>query len=76
MSMNIYAPEGTLVRFVPGNNAYPSENERARSILELNQTYTVEYTDVGSWCSYVCLKEFPTQQFNTVLFEDVDEPSL
>lgn len=71
MSMNIYAPNGTKVRFVPGNNGYESENKSAREILELDAIYTVDYTDVSGWSTAVILEEFPNKRFNSVLFEDV-----
>lgn len=71
MSMNIYAKNGTKVRFVPGNNGYESENKDAREILELDAIYTVDYTDVSGWSTAVILEEFPNKRFNSVLFEDV-----
>lgn len=71
MSMNIYAPNGTKVRFVPGNSGYESENKSAREILELDAIYTVDYTDVSGWSTAVILEEHPNKRFNSVLFEDV-----
>lgn len=69
--MNIYAKNGTKVRFVPGDNGYESENKSAREILELDAIYTVDYTDVSNWSTAVILEEHPNQRFNSVLFEDV-----
>lgn len=41
-------------------------------LLEIGQTYTVDFIEVDSWVTYVYLKEFPDKHFNSVLFEEID----
>lgn len=72
--MNIYAEAGTKVVFT-GEGAFDHEREQAHDLLTVNKQYTVASVDVGSWISYVTLEEFPGEQFNTVLFSDVDPDS-
>lgn len=68
-AMNIYAKEGDEVIF-QGEGGYPKEREKARSILTIDKTYTVNKVSVGNFSSDVELKEFLGQWWNTVLFED------
>lgn len=75
MSMNIRSPEGTLVRFT-GIGGYDGCNSHAKAHLVVGETYTVLDIDVHSSISYVYLKEVPNQNFNTVMFEEVNESGL
>lgn len=75
MSMNIYAPEGTKVRYT-GIGGYQGNKDHANKHLVVGETYTVLDTEVHSSISYVYLKEVPKQSFNTVMFEEINEPSL
>lgn len=68
--MSIYAPEGTKVKFM-NENGFDREKEYANKILDKNQIYTVDRVEVGGWVSYVYLKEFPNEAFNTVMFKEV-----
>lgn len=70
--MDIYAKEGNKVIFL-GKHGRDEELEYALKKLEVGKEYTVDHTDVHSWVSYVFLKELPGENFNTVMFEDVDE---
>ena len=67
--MNIYAKEGGKVIFL-GYNGYDDELAHAKKILEIGKEYTVYYTEIYGWSSTVCLKEFPSYDFNTVMFKD------
>lgn len=69
--MNIYAEEGDKVVFAHLNLGYEGDRIRAQKYLKEGQIYTVDWTDVGDWYSYVYLQEIPNQPFNTVMFEDV-----
>jgi hypothetical protein len=72
--MNIYAKEGhkVIVTEIGINSGYDSHIEKAHSYLKVGQTYTVDYTKVGSWHTDVFLKEIPNVAFNSVHFEDAD----
>jgi hypothetical protein len=69
--MDIYSREGTKVVFL-GFNGYPSQVEGAiEDGLIAGQQYTVSYVDVGSSYSYVSLEEFPSKEYNTVMFGEM-----
>lgn len=72
MSMDIYAPAGTRVRFTNHNAGYNHNQEKARKHLVLNGVYTVLRTSVHSWYTDVYFKELPEHGFNSVLFETVE----
>ena len=67
--MDIYAKAGTKVRFLNANG-FDAERQNARKYLLTDQTYTVDSIKVGSFVSYVRLKEYPQTMFNTVMFEE------
>lgn len=68
--MAIDAPAETKVRFT-GHGGYDSEQARARELLTIGATYTIERTEVGGWRTDVYLKELPGKSFNSVMFEEV-----
>jgi hypothetical protein len=68
--MNIYAEEGAKVVAWNATSGYDSDKERFEKYLEKGKVYTVDYTEVGGWITYVHLKEFPNVTFNSVQFED------
>jgi hypothetical protein len=70
--MDIYCEEGTKVKFI-NEGGWDGEFEEAKKYLKQGEMYTVDYVDIGGWTSYVTLKEFPTKEFNTVLFAEVDK---
>jgi len=41
-------------------------------LLTVGEKYTVIDVEVHSWHTLVTLKEFPNEQFNSVLFEEVE----
>lgn len=41
------------------------------NLLTVGERYTVIDVEVHSWHTLVTLKEFPNEQFNSVLFEEV-----
>ena len=43
------------------------------SLLTVGEKYTVIDVEVHSWHTLVTLLEFPNEQFNSVLFEEVGE---
>lgn len=65
--MDIYAKEGTMVRY-----NYESYQGIATN-LELMKCYTIELTDVGNSYTSVYLKEFPGIPFNSVCFENIPQ---
>ena len=44
----------------------------SESLLTVGEKYTVIDVEVHSWHTLVTLKEFPNNQFNSVLFEEVE----
>ena len=40
-------------------------------LLEIGKEYTVIDIDVHSWFTNITLEEFPDEQFNSVLFEEI-----
>ena len=42
-------------------------------LLEVGKEYTVTNIDVYNWFTMIELKEFPNNQFNSVLFEEIIE---
>lgn len=73
--MNIYAPEGTKVRYT-GTGGYQGDKDHANKHLVVGEIYTVLETEVHSSISYVYLKEISNQNFNTVMFEGIDAASI
>ena len=41
-------------------------------LLEIGKEYTVTNVDVGSFVTFIELKELPNYRFNSVLFEEVE----
>ncbi len=69
--MNIFAEPGTKVRFLD-KNGHPTKREHAAKLLDTEQVYTVESTEVHSSSSTVTLVEVPLRKFNTVMFKKVE----
>lgn len=53
------------------NGCFPCRDNA--KFLTVGKKYTVTDIDVHSWYSLVRLKEFPGFQFNSVLFDEIDE---
>lgn len=70
-TMDIYSDSGTKVKFMNRNGTEHDRNYAIDNGLWTTEVYTVDYTEVGSWCSEVFLKEFPSKGFNTVMFKEV-----
>ena len=68
--MNIYAKAGHKVKFL-NKNGYDHEPKTASEVLNTETIYEVDYTEVGSWITYVKLKDIDGM-FNSVMFEDVE----
>lgn len=69
--MNIYAKQGVKVRYT-GENGYDADREQIEKLgVKPGDVLTVDYTDVGSWCTYVHFEGFG-HSHNSVMFEDVD----
>ena len=45
------------------------------NLLEIGKTYTVVGVDIHDWHTLIELEEFPGLQFNSVLFDEVDDDS-
>lgn len=71
-TINIYAKHGEKVCYLFPLNGTSYDQEEARNKLELGAWYTVDYTNVFSFSSTVCLQEFPDMYFNTVLFGQLE----
>lgn len=41
--------------------------------LVVGEKYTVDWIDVHSWHTMIGLREFPGSEFNSVLFEEIEE---
>lgn len=73
--MEIYALKGHKVRCIGTDSVYHYLTERAEKYLEVGKEYTVERTTVHSWQTDVELQEFPGVEFNSEIFEDLEESS-
>jgi hypothetical protein len=69
MSMDIYSPTGTKVKFLD-ENGYEFDKSAARRFFSKGQTLTVKTIAVGGWVSYVEFEECPGKMFNTVMFTE------
>jgi len=74
--MNIFALKGHRVRAVDPlpetSHTWPTINPGG---LVAGAVYTVDHTEVASYCTYVSLEEIPGRTYNSVIFEDVDKQS-
>lgn len=66
--MDIYATKGYKVRYT-GKNGYDSDLKQSNQYLTVDEVYTVEKTNVGSFHTSVLLQEVDNQWFNSVHFE-------
>ncbi len=73
--MNIYALNGHKVKCSTFEAGYDFEQEIAKKLLKIGNTYTIARTDVYSSNTSVWLQEFPNISFNSVFFEDAIEQS-
>lgn len=73
--MNIYALKGHKVRCHTFNAGYKYDRVVATKYLNVNEVYSVDYTEVESFSTIVVLQEFPNVRFNSVFFQDVDSQS-
>jgi hypothetical protein len=73
--MNIYALDGFRVRCYTLDAGYDYDKEIANRYLDINDEYTVDYTEVDGYRTEVYLKEFEGIPFNSVFFEDIDKQS-
>jgi hypothetical protein len=69
LKMDIYAKKGTKVKFVEKDPMSWGVNPDNAKHLLLNETYTVERTDVHSWHTRVYLQEVPDIPFSSVWFK-------
>jgi len=67
-TMSIYSEEDDLVVYKYPNNGYDHDQQTARKYLNIDQVYTVDFTDVHSSSTDVYLKDFPNVSFNSVQF--------
>ena len=68
--MKIDAKENTKVIYT-GKGGYNYHKEDANKHLIKGNVYTVLRTEIGGFYTDVYLKEFPTQNFNSVMFQDI-----
>jgi len=66
------SPYGRKVKYLQ-ENGYDSDVEDANKYMTKGQILTVKEIYVGSWSSTVEFVELPDKEFNTVMFEDVEE---
>ncbi len=64
----LHCERGCKVRAVALDAGHNSDSAQAHKYLTEGQVYEVESLNVGGWISYITLKEFPDQRFNTVHF--------
>ena len=74
--MSLETKIGDKVVFSFPNNGWSTDKDAANSLLRLNEEYTVESIDIGSYTSYVELKEYPGVYFNTVSFSNVNNKTF
>lgn len=65
------SPAGRLVYFL-AKNGYEKELESAKKFLVENQILTVKEIYVGRSPSTVIFEELPNNEFNTVMFADME----
>lgn len=70
--MDMYAQRGSKVIFT-GQGGRDSDKEFANKYLKVGEVYTVKTTKVFDWISFVVLEELPFKDFNTVMFEDLED---
>lgn len=72
-TMNVFALEGhrIIVTEYTKDNGYDEDQQLINKYLVIDQIYTVEHTEVGSWRTDVFLVEVPDVAFDSVNFEDV-----
>lgn len=68
--MDIFNDRERKVRCICNDNDVWGEQSDAR-VLTVGETYTVIGIEVHSWHTLVTLLEFPNEEFNSVLFEEV-----
>lgn len=73
MSINIFAPQGTKVKFKSCSKAQweYAGCDNPNGLLTKGVIYTVASTEPHGFFTRVSLKEFPNRQFNSVCFEEV-----
>lgn len=71
VTMDIYAPAGTKVRYAFPEAGWDHHKSMGELHLKADAVYTVASTEVHSWHTLVTLEEVPGIQFNSVLFEEV-----
>jgi hypothetical protein len=75
MTMNIYSPTGTQVRFVGVKDEMQirwGSHVDPRGILDVGDVYTIEGTEVHTWHTKVFLEGFSGKSFNGAWFEEVN----
>jgi len=73
--MDIYSEEGTKVKFI-NKKGRECERKEASKYLKEGEVYTVDSIYVRGWSSEVTLKEVPNQEFNTVMFDEVEQDKI
>ena len=70
--MNIYAEEGTKVKYIGASDSQVrwGSNDDPRNCLIEGQLYTIDHTEVHSYHTKIYLKEFPDLKFNSCSFND------
>lgn len=72
-TMDIYSRKGDKVRYSFPDNGRDHEQKHTKGKLKLGEVYTVEGTMVFPSHTKVVLQEFPTESFNSVLFEGLGD---
>lgn len=69
--MNIYAQEGTKVKYL-GKNGYDHDKKDIEKLgVKTGDIFTVESTVIGNWMTMVHFKEI-SGVHNSVMFEEVE----
>lgn len=73
--MNIHSPYGTIIKFIGASDDQVKwgSNDDPRDFLILNETYTIDHTEIHGYHTKVILKEFPNEKFNSVHFIEIKE---
>ena len=67
----LHCENGCCVMVKTFDAGYDGDKEQAKKYLKINEKYEVKSMEVGSWSSYITLKDFPKIEFNSCFFERI-----
>lgn len=73
INRSVFPEVGDKVTFLDANG-YEHELNTARKYFTKGESLTVKRIEIGAWSSYMEFEELPGKQFNTVMFELLEQP--